>query len=514
MKLLDSPLLKTFEKLSFWLFIATAFLNIQIVLAVFNPLSSGYNEYLDVSIYLFDLFFASFLVLFILNNKIQLLSIYREKMFHVEHERLFYALLAFIALSGATIFFAENKILGFYAILRLIQACTLFFAFFLIKTIDSKMFHVEHLGQSNNVPRGTLRQFLTKCSTWNIMKGAFYTLFLLALVNSIIGIFQIITGFSLGLSIFGESVFYWTDPGIAKIALNEGFMLRPYGLFLHPNILGGFLGLVILLFFLTKSMFHVEHLGQSNNVPRGTLRQFLTKCSTWNILSLILILAVFFLSFSKGAWIALIVSISYLWYQMFHVEHQNQLLNVPRGTFWSVKQCSTWNMKDLYPKMFHVEHFLWIIGGLLVILGFYFSINKEYFLLNSYNERFISLIFAFEQIQDSHYLGIGIGQHVYDIFIHHRELPLWMLQPVHNFLILVLSELGVLGLGIFLFFILSLWYVPRGTFIEKISARSIILYVGVLGLFDHYLWDIPQGAWLLWLALGFSFWVYDKGIDK
>ncbi|OGI21875.1 MAG: hypothetical protein A2808_01835 [Candidatus Moranbacteria bacterium RIFCSPHIGHO2_01_FULL_55_24] len=161
-----------------------------------------------------------------------------------------------------------------------------------------------------------------------------------------------------------------------------------------------------------------------------------------------------------------------------------------------------------------MEHFLWIIGGLLVILGFYFSINKEYFLLNSYNERFISLIFAFEQIQDSHYLGIGIGQHVYDIFIHHRELPLWMLQPVHNFLILVLSELGVLGLGIFLFFILSLWYVPRGTFIEKISARSIILYVGVLGLFDHYLWDIPQGAWLLWLALGFSFWVYDKGIDK
>jgi O-antigen ligase len=51
---------------------------------------------------------------------------------------------------------------------------------------------------------------------------------------------QIITGQSLGLHVFGESVLSVKSAGLAVVEFNEIRFLRGYGLFVHPNILGFF----------------------------------------------------------------------------------------------------------------------------------------------------------------------------------------------------------------------------------------------------------------------------------
>jgi hypothetical protein len=143
-----------------------------------------------------------------------------------------------------------------------------------------------------------------------------------------------------------------------------------------------------------------------------------------------------------------------------------------------------------------------------------------------------------------------------------QTLAPWQFQPVHNVFLLILSELGLIGLGLFIWWLWKLFHpanyrnVPprkfqecstwniletrgrRGTLSEhglnveqsNISqegteennqyishnntdelSRIIILryFVAILlglifiMLFDHYLWDIQQGSLLLWLTAGF-----------
>lgn len=47
--------------------------------------------------------------------------------------------------------------------------------------------------------------------------------------------------------------------------------------------------------------------------------------------------------------------------------------------------------------------------------------------------------------------------------------------------------------------------VPRGTmniFGMRTLLEATVLFLGVVSLFDHYLWDIQQGQLLFWLILG------------
>ena len=86
---------------------------------------------------------------------------------------------------------------------------------------------------------------------------------------------------------------------------------------------------------------------------------------------------------------------------------------------------------------------------------------------------------------------------------------------MHNLYLLVYAELGPLGFFLFLMCILSLWRVPRETFknlesefhvkhvySSRLLSRSLVLYVLLLGVFDHYFWDVPQGIFLFWFVLG------------
>jgi O-antigen ligase len=418
------------------------------------------------------------------------------------------------------------------------------------------------------VPRGTIKRIsdnvFDNCSTWNNYRIIFKTLIFGGFLQAIIGIIQFFSQSSIGITFLQESVFSAQEAGIAKIILLGSQIVRPYGLLPHPNLLAFFLGITILItvaypLLFRKKLFHVE--------------QF-----TWAYRGIIFVQVFCFLvTFSKSAYLGLLLSLSLLFSKLFHVEQLvYKIENVPRGTILSriwraIQQCSTWNkstssiLKNTI--MFHVEHYLWVGACIfMIILVFIFGrgLDWQYFIVQPLNER----LFLFQEIililKDKPVTGVGIGQSVLlmqDFFP--EKLEVWQFQPIHNLFLLIGSELGITGLlflVIFVYFmgrtLFSKKYVPRGTYarfrhwflntcstwnitetfliikykkmfhVEHFSnardtyflqslLQSLFLFLGVVAFFDHYLWDIQQGQLLFWLLMAiFARFSIIRTIDK
>src|SRR3989344_8742564 len=387
----------------FWfvLFLLSLPFSIRKVFAVFTA-DGTFNEYLDVSLYLSDVLLCITLILYILENKSYILSIsYWRKMFHVEHLLLAIFIPAFfIFWSGLSIFWSESLSLAWFTFLRLIEGFLLYLYILM-----------------QNVPRGTLSPQSTKCSTWNILQIASLTIIVSAFFQSLVAILQFIRQKSLGMSFLQESVFSVYDPGVAKIAIDGHIFVRAYGFFPHPNVLGGFLAISLLitmihpLIFKSK-MFHVEH-----------------SVHIWGYRVVIFaqLLALSF-SFSKSAILAFIIGLIIAFFsiqKMFHVEHlQPNQPNVPRGTFKKslseyIAKCSTWNIDQvsvgrIFKKMFHVEH--WIVILAVVLSGMAaLSFDLKLFFTQPLLERLFYMQ-AIEGLYKAYFFqGLGIGQFVFDM---------------------------------------------------------------------------------------------------
>lgn len=520
--------------------------------------ASGFNEYTDISLYLSDILLAVFLVLKVLENKVRYLSIiWWQRMFHVEQYRIVVLVpLPFLLWCLVSTFWSENQTLAFYASIKLFEGYLLYVFLILInaprgtlsndieycstwnKNFDNqdqqKLFHVEQSQDKNLVdhqivPRGTVEttlRLLRICSTWNTYMLILFAMILSSLVQATIALWQFLVQSSAGLSFLGESYLGANLPGVAKVVLLDQVIIRPYGLFPHPNILASYLGLSIILLIsvpiLFKSqLFHVEHFLRLYRV------------------ALFMLVFVFLLTFSKSAILSLFIVIIYIAWQMFHVEHSRRDDNksheeiVPRGTLGSwqhyLRKCSTWNIRTIYSQLFHVEHLMF--GSILIVLFlisalFVRSLDSYYFITQPLFERWFYLQGFLRMAQEHLWMGVGIGQSV--LLMPHffvEKLFEWQLQPIHNLFLLIWAELGVIGLVLFTR-ICSTWNkfasrvtlfhveqsgltvsddkvtVPRGTIIREnysnIFSRGILLYLFLTALTDHYYWDIQQGQLLFW----------------
>jgi hypothetical protein len=311
--------------------------------------------------------------------------------------------LTLVIWSFISIAWSENQLISFYRSVRFTELYLLFI-YVVVRFVpcltqshlNCSTWNNSTVCNSSIVPRGT----------FNGASMFFWVIIFVGVVQSLIGITQFILQHSIGLFWFKESLISSSIAGVAKIIVNSEPLIRAYGLFPHPNILGGFLFFSIIITLLYKKLFHPE---ESKIVPRGTIldhgagvEQFAEQknvnCSTllrqgsggqaWNnfeyndaknvprgtiwilqrvkmlnwgnIINLILLIQIFgiLFSFSKSAILALVVALIYI--------------NVPRGTFSSQRgttenngldskksdegdfvNCST--LKN--PKLFHVEQF-------------------------------------------------------------------------------------------------------------------------------------------------------------
>jgi O-antigen ligase len=112
----------------------------------------------------------------------------------------------------------------------------------------------------------------------------------------------------------------------------------------------------------------------------------------------------------------------------------------------------------------------------------------------SLNDRKFAIQESREIIKKNPVFGTGIGTYTYDRHIASPKFSAIQLQPVHVVFLLILSELGVIGLILAIMAIL-LW------FRQLFAGKKII---GIISFFDHYLWTLSSGMYLVGLVIIFS----------
>ncbi len=116
---------------------------------------------------------------------------------------------------------------------------------------------------------------------------------------------------------------------------------------------------------------------------------------------------------------------------------------------------------------------------------------------------------AWQLIKNHPVLGVGLGN--YTLAVHNEinpNLRAWDYQPVHNIYLLILAELGIMGL--------LLWLVLLFFIIKQLPIAHYPLLITILaiGLFDHYLWTLYFGVILFWLILGMEKKNLDEPLDR
>lgn len=239
--------------------------------------------------------------------------------------------------------------------------------------------------------------------------------------------------------------------------------LRAYGSLPHPNILAGFLSVAMFLsiwlyqkigygfkkFFL-PAVFVILSFGLCATFSKSVIASFL--------LVLILLWAVYFIRGKSGS-----VKIDLLKFTLIFFA----VAIIFFAVFWEPVQTR-------------------IIGA-------------ERLEIKSTTERLSYFGEAWQLIKNHPVLGVGLGN--YTLAIHNEinpALQAWDYQPVHNIYLLILAELGIVGL--------ILWLALIFVLIKNLPVirYPLIIMLLLIGLFDHYFWTLYFGVIFLWFTMGLS----------
>ena len=401
-------------------------------------------DYLSPTLFLTDIVLLFLLLFWFLDKPLSFKNISRRKI------RRFFLFLVFLLISS---FLADKPILSLYKTVRLVEFCL--FGFYVSRNVVSKkQFALVVFFLSLGVFWSSVlawAQFLSQSS-------------LSALYSSTHPLFY------LSLQFLGERTFDIATPGIAKAALNSRLVLRPYAVFPHPNALAGFI-VVVFALVLANLRILIKKQRQSLII---------------NHLSFIVVaLATLFISFSRSAWIVLLLFTIY--YLLFR-ERKAVLA---------------------FFKKFKILSCLLVFVSLLVLCRFLPVVLQHFAVLKT--DDFLSVSrrvelnkAAFAMIKASPVFGVGLGNFISRLFdfSQNREVVYWF-QPVHNIFLLVAAETGLIGLGVFLYFLFRTYkHLLIKSIINHQSLAIALSSVLALGLFDHYFLTLQQTQLLFALILG------------
>lgn len=279
--------------------------------------------------------------------------------------------------------------------------------------------------------------------------------------ESALSIVQFLTQSSLGGVFYyvGERTFSQVTPGIALSEIGGTLLLRPYGTLPHPNVLAGYLLLGSALLLYAKKQ--TTQLWQRMWFSAVILLSFFVVLLSLSRLSIVLFLGMlfaFYVSYKKKGNKAVGISL------------------------------------------------LIVISMVLVLAPF---LSERYTSLTfgsaSVQERLFLLRASVSMIHENPFIGVGLNHFLVSLpeFITHGT-SIFLLQPVHNVFMLILSEGGVL---MFLSFFLVIGSVSKHILRSARDTRvTVFVLVGLvvaIGMVDHYLLTLQQGQLLLGFVLGF-----------
>lgn len=272
----------------------------------------------------------------------------------------------------------------------------------------------------------------------------------------IVGILQVLRGQTSShlFYILGERSFSVFTPGIAVTNILGFKILRMYSIFPHPNALAGFVFVSIIFILFTKKF-----------SPKLIEKVFII----FALLSTLL-------TFSLSSVIAVMtVIVFYLLFRKHLFDKKPYLLMVMFYVFLSMFLC-----------IFSSE-----------------VLNKGLFTQQSFKERLQLAELAGNILSKNWFIGTGLNTFIKSaVNINHTNGSVWLLQPVHNIFLLIITETGIVGIGGLLMFLYL--YVLKVIKFKNIWSLMIFVFILTTSLFDHYWFTIQQNMLLASLLVGLS----------
>lgn len=352
---------------------------------------------------------------------------------------------ALIIISASSIIAAPDKILAIYGLVRLTVGLVLFA---LIVT----------------------RNFNKKILTTAVVASA--------MLQAVWGLIQFFTQNTVANKWLGTSLHESGELGTSVIEVigPDGRWerwLRAYGGFTHPNVLGGFLAIALVLT-LGMIIWQIKR----DDISAADKKKFDPYDSLWH-LGLVIISTGLFFTFSRSAVLA--ASLGVLAMVIYNARQWRKLLTPLILIVMTVSAC--------------YYHYGYIYQARFV--------NNSRLETKSNTERVDLIKNSVALISNKDLLGSGINNFGLAVReqIDSRQSSFWY-QPVHNVFLLIASEIGILGL---LSFLLIMFYLFKNS-CQAENYLQIALGLAMLCLMslDHYLWTSAFGIYLFWLILGLA----------
>lgn len=272
--------------------------------------------------------------------------------------------------------------------------------------------------------------------------------------ESILALGQIAKGGSLNgfWWYLGERTFTFNTIGIAQMSVVGQGLIRAYGTFSHPNSLAGFL-LVSLIWW-------------------WKIKDKIKSKSWWWVVSWLALMGII-LTGSRTVWVLTLFCLIFFLKKFF--KEKKKIIGA---------------------------------GGIILLLIIFVLalVNFNYPLSNflgGWDENGLLKrgelnLVAIEMTRANPLLGVGVKNFLVELPEFQKESQIFWLQPVHNILLLLLSEIGWLGL-------LIVFYGGWKFFRRRRILGWQWLVLGVVmitGMMDHYWLTLAQNGWLLLLFFG------------
>ncbi len=295
-----------------------------------------------------------------------------------------------------------------------------------------------------------------------IKEKLFSTFFIIGLIPpALLAIWQFLSQKTFAFKWLGLAEHSVSTLGTSVVENNVGRYLRAYGSFDHPNVLGGVMA-IALIYILFLSF-------------KKTLSKKYWFC---------------YLSAFAVLYSALLVSFSRSALLVFFISAPLVLIIAKKPS----------------KKLMAIYILLILIVSLIIVIP-----NKDLFLVRaaassrleqkSLDERVSYLTQAISIIKTKPIQGVGLGNYVVaEKTLDKSSHEAWFYQPVHNYWLLLWSEIGIIGLGGALVFWIF-WFDES----RRKNIWPLFLVFFILSFFDHWLWTSSLGLVLFFMMAAVTF---------
>lgn len=320
-----------------------------------------------------------------------------------------------------------------------------------------------------------------------------------AVLQALFGIGQFLVQSSPASSWLGLASHDPASAGTAVVEASGMRLLRAYGSLPHPNILGGYLAVALLVAFGFYLRVYEDVRRGFATWTREKVRRHIEGKQwyvrqAWRIVALLAVLTILtvglLLTFSRSAWLGFGVGWLVVLISLLVLKWQ-----------WGWQLWAKWTF------------FIGVVATFVVLaIPPAFTVRAEAegrLERQSISVRRQLFTDAYDLIKLEPLRGVGYGNMVAAVYdrLNRNRPSVFDYQPVHNIYLLSVVELGVLGGLVFLALLLLALRTALVQLFQKrnwlaITSLAALCCLLVIGLFDHYLWTLPVGAGLLWFVIG------------